>query len=120
MPPVLLGVGLFLAGGWVALLYGFFVSTVFLWHGSFTVNSLAHVFGRRRYETTDTSRNSLILALITLGEGWHNNHHRYMSSARQGLFWWEIDGTYYALKVLAWFGLVWDLRAPPKELLALR
>ena len=120
VPPVLLAVGLFLAGGWAALLYGFFVSTVFLWHGSFTVNSLAHVFGRRRYETTDTSRNSLILALITLGEGWHNNHHRYMSSARQGFFWWEIDGTYYALKVLAWLGLVWDLRAPPKELLALR
>ena len=117
VPPVSLAVVLFLAGGWRALLWGFFVSTVLLWHGSFCVNSLAHVFGRRRYETTDTSRNSLLIALLTLGEGWHNNNHRYMSSVRQGFFWWEIDGTYYALKALSWFGLVWDLRAPPPELL---
>lgn len=118
VPPIALAVSLFLIGGWRALLYGFFISTVLLWHGSFTVNSLAHVFGKRRYETTDTSRNSLLLALITMGEGWHNNHHRYMASARQGFFWWEIDCTYYVLKVLSWFGIVWELRSPPRELLA--
>jgi stearoyl-CoA desaturase (delta-9 desaturase) len=69
------------------LVWGFFISTVLLWHGSFIVNSLAHVFGRRRYRTTDTSRNSFLIALLTMGEGWHNNHHHYMSSARQGFFW---------------------------------
>jgi len=86
---------------------------VLLYHGTFTVNSLCHLFGRRRYATTDTSRNSFLIALATMGEGWHNNHHHYMSSARQGFFWWEIDGTYYLLKPLSWLGLVWDLRSPP-------
>lgn len=118
IPPVTLAVVLFLAGGWHALLWGFFVTTVFLWHGTFCVNSLTHIFGKRRYPTTDTSRNSFLVALFTLGEGWHNNHHYYMSSARQGFFWWEIDLTYYGLKVLSWFHLVWDLREPPRELLA--
>ena len=113
VPPVSLAVTIFLLGGWSALVWGFFVSTVLLWHGSFIVNSLSHVFGRRRYATTDTSRNSFLIALATLGEGWHNNHHHYMSSARQGFFWWEIDGTYYLLKFLSWLGLVWDLRNPP-------
>jgi len=116
-PPLALAAALWLAGGWRALLWGFFVSTVLLWHGTFCVNSLAHVFGRRRYETPDTSRNSLLIALLTLGEGWHNNHHRYMASARQGFFWWEIDGTYYALEVLGRLGLVWDLRQPPPVLI---
>ena len=117
VPPVTLAVVLFLVGGWRALVWGFFVSTVLLWYRSFMVNSLAHVFGRRRYETLDTSRNSLLIALFTLGEGWHNNHHRYMSSARQGFFWWEIDVTYYLLRLLSWLGIVWELRAPPRELL---
>jgi stearoyl-CoA desaturase (delta-9 desaturase) len=88
-----------------------------LWHGSFTINSLSHVFGRRRYQTTDTSRNNFVLSLVTLGEGWHNNHHHYMASARQGFFWWEVDGTYYVLKVLSWLRIVWDLRQPPPALL---
>jgi stearoyl-CoA desaturase (delta-9 desaturase) len=109
---------LFLAGGWGWLVWGFFVSTVLLWHGSFLVNSLAHVFGRRRYPTPDDSRNSFLMALLTLGEGWHNNHHHYMASARQGFFWWEIDVTYYLLKLLAWCGLVWELREPPPHVLA--
>lgn len=117
VPPVALAVTLFLLGGWGALVWGFFVRTVMLWHGSFTVNSLAHVFGRRRYPTTDTSRNSLLLALLTLGEGWHNNHHHYMAAARQGFFWWEIDVTYYGLKILSWFRIVWDLRDVPPALL---
>jgi stearoyl-CoA desaturase (delta-9 desaturase) len=108
---------LFLAGGWGALVWGFFVSTVILWHGTFAINSLAHVFGRRRYPTTDTSRNSLLLALITLGEGWHNNHHYYMASVRQGFFWWEVDVTFYVLRMLSWLGLVWQLRLPPRAIL---
>ncbi len=117
VPPVALAVTLFLVGGWGALIWGFFIRTVMLWHGSFTINSLSHVFGRRRYPTTDTSKNNWWLALLTMGEGWHNNHHRYMASARQGFFWWEIDGTYYVLKILSWFRIVWDLRQPPRELL---
>jgi stearoyl-CoA desaturase (Delta-9 desaturase) len=95
------------------LVWGFFISTLLLLHGTFTINSLSHVFGWRRYETTDTSRNNPLLALITLGEGWHNNHHYYQSSARQGFYWWEFDITYYGLKVLSWFGIVWDLRPVP-------
>ena len=117
VPPVTLAVTLFLLGGWGALVWGFFLSTVLLWHGSFTVNSLAHLFGRRRYPTADTSRNNWLLALITLGEGWHNNHHHYMASVRQGFFWWELDVTYYVLKVLAWMRIVWDLRLPPPHVL---
>ena len=88
-----------------------------LWHATFTVNSLAHVFGRRRYETADTSRNSLLIALLTGGEGWHNNHHHYQASARQGFFWWEVDLTYYMLKVLSWVGIVKDLKQPPARVL---
>jgi stearoyl-CoA desaturase (delta-9 desaturase) len=115
VPPVALAVGLLLAGGVPALLWGFFVSTVLLWHGTFVINSLAHVLGRRRYATVDGSRNSFLLAVVTFGEGWHNNHHFYPSAARQGFFWWELDLSYYALRALAAVGLVWDLRAPPDE-----
>jgi stearoyl-CoA desaturase (delta-9 desaturase) len=113
VPPVALAAALFLAGGTPALLWGFFVSTVALWHGTFVINSLAHVFGRRRYDTGDGSRNSLVLALVTFGEGWHNNHHFFPGSARQGFFWWEVDLSYYALRALAAIGVVRDLRAPP-------
>jgi stearoyl-CoA desaturase (delta-9 desaturase) len=113
VPPVLLGIAVFLIGGWSALLIGFVLSTVLLWHGTFTINSLAHVFGRRRYVTTDTSRNSLLLSLITAGEGWHNNHHHYQSSVRLGFFWWEVDVGYYVLKAMSWLGLARDLRKPP-------
>jgi stearoyl-CoA desaturase (delta-9 desaturase) len=117
VPPVTLATILFLIGGWGALVWGFFIRTVMLWHGSFTINSLAHVFGRRRYQTTDTSKNSFLLSLITCGEGWHNNHHHYMAAARQGFFWWEIDFTYYVLKVLSWVRIVWDVRQPPPAIL---
>lgn len=116
VPGIALAVALFLAGGAHALVWGFFVSTVALWHGTFTINSLSHVFGRRRYATTDDSRNNFVLALITLGEGWHNNHHYYQSSTRQGFKWWEIDITYYTLRALAAVGLVWDLREPPRHI----
>ena len=70
------------------LVWGFFISTVVNYHATYTINSLSHVFGRRRFATRDTSRNNWLLALITLGEGWHNNHHHFSASARQGFYWW--------------------------------
>jgi stearoyl-CoA desaturase (delta-9 desaturase) len=99
--------------GWQMLVWGFCVSTVVLYHAVYTINSLAHKFGGRRYETTDDSRNNFWLALLTLGEGWHNNHHHYPGSTRQGFFWWEVDISYYLLVALSWTGLIWDLRSPP-------
>ncbi len=89
-----------------------------LWHDTFLVNSLAHVMGRRRYATNDTSRNSVLVAIATMGEGWHNNHHYFQASARNGFFWWEIDVTYYVLKGLSFIGLVRDLKVPSAEMLA--
>ena len=118
VPPTLLGVSVFLAGGWSALVVGFFLSTVICWHCTYFINSLTHLFGRRRYVTTDTSRNSFVLALLTFGEGWHNNHHYYQSAANQGFFWWEIDLSYYVLKLLSRVGLVTELRTPPAHVLA--
>jgi stearoyl-CoA desaturase (delta-9 desaturase) len=97
------------------VVWGYFVSTVALTHATLSINSLAHVFGRRRYQTTDDSRNNLLLALLTLGEGWHNNHHHYPVSARQGFYWWEIDISYYALKMMAALGLIWDMKTVPKH-----
>ena len=117
VPPTVLALGLFLAGGLPVLIWGFFVSTVLLWHGTFTINSLAHIFGSRRYETADNSRNNWLLALLTLGEGWHNNHHFYRPAANQGFFWWEFDPTFYALKGLALVKVVWDVRTPPRHVL---
>jgi stearoyl-CoA desaturase (delta-9 desaturase) len=101
--------------GYQLVVWGFFISTTLLYHGTFTVNSLAHVIGRRRFATPDDSRNSLLISLITLGEGWHNNHHRFPSSERQGFYWWELDITHYTLRALSKVGLVWDLRTPPKR-----
>ena len=124
--PTILGVGVFLFGvllkhvapgfhttGWQMLVWGFFVSTVLLYHGTYTINSLSHVFGSRRYKTGDASRNNPWLAIITLGEGWHNNHHHYPGSVRQGFYWWEFDFTFYLLKLMSFFGLIWDLRPVP-------
>jgi stearoyl-CoA desaturase (delta-9 desaturase) len=117
LPTFILGFLCWAVRGWEGLLIGHFLSTVLLWHGTFTINSLTHVIGKRRYETTDDSRNHWLLAIITLGEGWHNNHHYYPSSTRQGFRWWEFDPTYYTLKVLSWLGLVWDLREPPAHVI---
>ncbi len=117
VPPTVLGITLFALGGWPALVWGLFVSTVLLWHGTFTINSLSHVFGSRRFPTTDTSRNNWLLALVTMGEGWHNNHHYFMSTANQGFYWWEFDASYCVLRALSWVGLVWDLRTPPQRIL---
>ncbi|MCX7555547.1 acyl-CoA desaturase [Xanthomonadaceae bacterium JHOS43] len=100
------------------LVWGFAVSTIVLFHATVTINSLSHRFGTRRFDTADESRNNLWLALLTFGEGWHNNHHFYPTSTRQGFFWWEIDLTYYGLRVMAWLGLVRDLKPVPARVLA--
>ncbi len=128
--PLLLGVGLYALGealryampgsgvtGWQMFVWGFLISTVAVYHVTYSINSLAHVFGRRRFNTKDASRNNFWLALATFGEGWHNNHHYYQASARQGFYWWEIDITFYTLVVLSWFGLVWELKPVPQRIL---
>ncbi len=107
----------YLIGGLSTLLVGFVLSTVVISHVTFCINSLAHVFGKRRYATSDTSKNNFLLGLFGFGEGWHNNHHHYQSSARNGFLWWEVDFSYYILRVLSWFGLVWDLREVPQRVL---
>jgi stearoyl-CoA desaturase (delta-9 desaturase) len=116
VPAVGLGALCLLIGGWSGLIVGFFWSTVLLYHATFCINSLAHVRGSKRYVTGDDSRNNWLLAFFTMGEGWHNNHHACQRSVRQGFRWWEIDPTYYILKAAARLGLVWDLKAPPVEL----
>jgi stearoyl-CoA desaturase (Delta-9 desaturase) len=118
VPPVALGVAVWWLFGWSGLWIGFCLSTVLGWHVTFFVNSLAHVWGKRRFPTEDTSRNNWWIGLITFGEGWHNNHHHYMGSTRQGWYWWEIDITYYILRGLAAVGLIWDLRPVPEAILA--
>ncbi|GDY14083.1 delta 9 acyl-lipid fatty acid desaturase [Planctomycetota bacterium] len=131
--PLMLAISLFSVGqllsvvapglgtnGWQLLVWGFCISTIVTAHATFTINSLAHIFGKRRFETPDQSRNNVWLALLTFGEGWHNNHHHYQSSARQGFLWWEIDLTYYGLVVLSWLGIVRDLRQVPAAVLAQR
>ncbi|HSH72859.1 MAG TPA: acyl-CoA desaturase [Methylophilaceae bacterium] len=102
--------------GWQLLVWGFVISTVVLYHATFSVNSLAHAWGWRRYDTTDHSRNNFWIAIFTLGEGWHNNHHHFPGAARQGFYWWEIDFTYYGLRMLAACGLIWDLRTVPANI----
>ena len=131
--PVALAASLFAIGGWLKnaypslhtsgpqlLIWGFFVSTVVLFHVTVTINSLAHCWGSRRYATGDDSRNNWLLALLTFGEGWHNNHHHYPGSARQGFVWWEYDLTYYLLRLMSMLGLVRDLRTVPARLLTAR
>jgi len=117
LPAVVLAAVCFAIAGWPGLVVGFFWSTVFVYHATFCINSLAHVHGSKRYVTADDSRNNWLLALFTMGEGWHNNHHAYQSSVRQGFRWWEVDATYYILRALAWLGIVWDLKMPPEQVL---
>jgi stearoyl-CoA desaturase (delta-9 desaturase) len=117
VPAVVLAILCFLIAGWPGLVVGFFWSTVLVYHATFCINSLAHVKGRKRYVTGDDSRNNWLLAIFTMGEGWHNNHHAYQSSVRQGFRWWEFDGTFYILKMLSWLGIVWDLKTPPEPVL---
>ena len=116
-PAIALGVLCWLIGGWPGLVVGFFWSTVLVYHATFCINSLAHVHGRQSYVTGDDSRNNWLLALITMGEGWHNNHHAYQSSVRQGFRCWQVDPTFYILKGLSWLRLVWGLKTPPEAVL---
>jgi stearoyl-CoA desaturase (delta-9 desaturase) len=95
------------------VVWGFFISTTVLFHATCAVNSLAHTLGTKRYDTGDESRNSFLLALVTLGEGWHNNHHHHQASARQGFYWWEIDISYYLIRLLGVLGIVWDIKTVP-------
>ena len=118
LAPALLAWGCYAIGGFTGLVWGFAVSTTLLWHATYSINSLAHKFGRVRFETGDDSRNNWWLALLTLGEGWHNNHHYYQSTVRQGFYWWEIDVSWYVLRALAAVGLVWDLKLPPERVYA--
>jgi len=115
VPALVLALICLAIGGWSGLVVGFFWSTVLVYHATFCINSLAHVHGRRRYVTGDDSRNNWLLAFFTMGEGWHNNHHAYQSSVRQGFRWWEYDATFYILKVLSWARVVWNLKLPPRE-----
>jgi stearoyl-CoA desaturase (delta-9 desaturase) len=117
IPPTVFGAALVLIGGWPVFVWGFLVSTVLLWHGTFLVNSLNHVWGSVRYESGDLSKNNAFIAAVTMGEGWHNNHHHYQSSANQGFFWWEIDLSFYLIKLFQAVGLVWDVRKPPEKIL---
>ena len=125
--PVALGFGMYFIGeslsvygtsGWQMGIWGFFISTIALFHATCTINSLAHQFGSRRFDTDEGSRNNFLLALITFGEGWHNNHHYYPGASRQGFYWWEIDLTYWGLKVLSWLGIIWDLHPVPERVYA--
>lgn len=126
--PALLALALYGLGAWLdyatpelgtsgtqLVVWGFCISTVVLYHATFTINSLAHHFGRRRYATHDDSRNNVWLALLTFGEGWHNNHHHFPGAARQGFYWWEVDMSYYGLRLLAVLGVIWDLRPVPSK-----
>jgi len=112
LPLIVYALGCLAIAGWAGVVWGFVISTVVLFHGTLLINSLSHVWGSRPYPTSDTSRNNALLAVITLGEGWHNNHHHCMSSARQGFRWWEIDASFYMLKILSWLRIVWDVRTP--------
>lgn len=130
IPVVILAIAVFLSGhlveiafpnsgttSWQCFFWAFVVSTIALYHATYTINSIAHRIGKRRFNTDDDSRNNWWLAILTLGEGWHNNHHHYPASVRQGFFWWEIDITWYLLLLLEKFGLIWDLRPVPAHAL---
>lgn len=119
VPPVVWALGCLIIGGPMGLVWGFFISTTVLWHSTFLINSASHLFGKRRFQTNDTSRNNWFLALLTLGEGWHNNHHYYPASVNQGFYWREIDITYYIIRLMSCVGLAKDLRRPPPQVLAL-
>lgn len=118
VPPTLYALLIFALWGFPGVIWGFFISTTVLYHCTFFINSLTHIFGRVRYDSRDGSRNSFILAVLCCGEGWHNNHHYYQLAVNQGWFWWEVDLSYYVLTVLSWFGIVWDLRTPPGHIKA--
>jgi stearoyl-CoA desaturase (delta-9 desaturase) len=118
VPPLLLAVTLCAVGGWAWLIWGFCVPTVTLAHATFSINTINHLFGSRRFDTIDESRNNALTAVFAVGEGWHNNHHRYQRAARNGFYWWEFDPTWYVIQVMAWLGLVWDVQRVPERIYA--
>ena len=116
LPPLFLAVALLLAGGMPWLVWGFCLPTMTLAHATFAINTVNHMFGSRRFETVDESRNNLLTAVFAVGEGWHNNHHRYQRAARNGFYWWEFDPTWYVIRAMAAVGLVWDVQAVPTRI----
>jgi stearoyl-CoA desaturase (delta-9 desaturase) len=116
VPPLLLAAALYLTGGVQWLVWGFCVPTVTLAHSTFAINTINHMFGSRRFETMDGSRNNWLTAVFAAGEGWHNNHHRYQRAARNGFYWWEFDPTWYVIKAMAMVGLAWDVQAVPARI----
>jgi stearoyl-CoA desaturase (delta-9 desaturase) len=118
VPPLLLATTMFLMGGFTWLVWGFCVPTMTLAHATFAINTVNHMFGSRRFDTIDESRNNPLTALFAAGEGWHNNHHRYQRAARNGFYWWEIDLTWYAIRAMALLGLAWDLQPVPDRVYA--
>jgi stearoyl-CoA desaturase (Delta-9 desaturase) len=115
-PPTFLAVALFLAGGMPWVVWGFCLPTMTLAHATFAINSINHMFGSRRFETVDESRNNAVTAFFAAGEGWHNNHHRYQRSARNGFYWWEFDITWYVIRTMQALGLAWDVQPVPKRI----
>ena len=116
LPPVLLAAAMFAIGGFPWLVWGFCLPTMTLAHATFAINTVNHMFGSRRFDTVDESRNNPITALFAVGEGWHNNHHRYQRAARNGFYWWEFDPTWYVIRTMAAVGLAWDLQSVPKRI----
>jgi stearoyl-CoA desaturase (Delta-9 desaturase) len=116
LPPLLLAIAMFAIGGFPLLIWGFCLPTMTLAHATFAINTVNHMFGSRRFETVDESRNNPLTALFAVGEGWHNNHHRYQRAARNGFYWWEFDPTWYVIRAMKAVGLAWDVQAVPKRI----
>jgi len=116
LPPLLLAVGMYLAGGLPWLVWGFCLPTMTLAHATFAINTLNHMFGSRRFDTIDESRNNPLTAIFAVGEGWHNNHHRYQRAARNGFYWWEFDPTWYVIRAMQALGLAWDVQPVPRRI----
>ena len=116
LPPLLLAIAMFAIGGFPLLIWGFCLPTMTLSHATFAINTVNHMFGSRRFETVDESRNNPLTAFFAVGEGWHNNHHRYQRAARNGFYWWEFDPTWYVIRAMQAVGLAWDVQAVPKRI----
>jgi stearoyl-CoA desaturase (delta-9 desaturase) len=116
VPPLLLAIGMYLFGGMTWLVWGFCLPTMTLAHATFAINTVNHMFGSRRFDTIDESRNNPLTAVFAVGEGWHNNHHRYQRAARNGFYWWEFDPTWYVIRLMQSVGIAWDVKAVPARI----